>query len=166
MAVREPVRRSGDPYADPKMAGYLDSFEGWVEQRPSASAASLELREMSWQQRGNAAFAWAGAIVPGLVLAAALAAAARAVSTWLGVDVLGFEKSPISAVMLTIAIGLLVRNTVGLPEVYDPGLTLCVRRVLRIGVALLGIRLSLVAAGSLGLRGIPVVLGCIVTGHR
>jgi uncharacterized integral membrane protein (TIGR00698 family) len=163
MAVRKPVRRSGDPYADPQMAGYLDSFEGWLPQRPGTSPDAVPLREMSWQQRGNAAFAWAGEIVPGLVLAVALAAAARAASTWLGVDVLGFEKSPISAVMLTIAIGLLVRNTVGLPEVYDPGLTLCVRRVLRIGVALLGIRLSLVAAGGLGLRGVPVVLGCIAS---
>ena len=44
MAVREPVRRSGDPYADPQMAGYLDSFEGWVEQRRAGTDSAESAR--------------------------------------------------------------------------------------------------------------------------
>ncbi|HXV37052.1 MAG TPA: putative sulfate exporter family transporter, partial [Myxococcota bacterium] len=39
----------------------------------------------------------------------------------------------------------------------------CLKRILRVGVALLGIRLSLAAVGSIGLAALPIVVGCIVS---
>jgi uncharacterized integral membrane protein (TIGR00698 family) len=45
--------------------------------------------------------------------------------------------------------------------VYDAGLRLCLRRLLRVGVALLGIRLSLGAAGALGIAAVPIAVGTI-----
>lgn len=115
----------------------------------------------AWQRRTHAGLATAGTIVPGLALAGALGAVATVLAQWLGVDLLGFAKSPISAIPLTVLLGLVVRNTIGVPDVYDPGLQLCVKRLLRVGVALLGIRLSLVEAGATGLLALPIVIVCI-----
>jgi uncharacterized integral membrane protein (TIGR00698 family) len=77
--------------------------------------------------------------------------------------VLGFDKSPLSPILVAIALGLVIRNAIGLPSVYEPGLQLALKRILRLGVALLGLRLSLVAAGSIGLAALPIVIGCILS---
>lgn len=137
----------------------MGSFEGVPAKR--SKSAWQQLREASWSERGNLIFAWMGTVVPGVMLAVLLTLAAEGLSHWLGVSVLGFEDSPVSAIMLAIGIGLVIRNTIGLPAVYDAGLRLCLRRVLRIGVALLGLRLSLIAAGRIGLVSLPIVLVCI-----
>lgn len=50
-----------------------------------------------------------------------------------------------------------------MPTVYEAGLQLALKRILRIGVALLGIRLSLAAAGTIGLVALPIVFCCIAT---
>ncbi len=62
---------------------------------------------------------------------------------------------------MTVLLGLIVRNVAGLPAAYEKGLRLCVKRILRIGVALLGLRLSIVAVGQIGLSALPVVVGCV-----
>ena len=66
-------------------------------------------------------------------------------------------------ILIAILAGLAIRNTVGLPAIYDAGLILALKRILRIGVALLGIRLSLIAVGSIGLFALPIVIGCIAS---
>jgi uncharacterized integral membrane protein (TIGR00698 family) len=87
----------------------------------------------------------------------------RLVADWAGTSVLGFERSPISPILMTIFFGLLIRNSVGLPSVYQGGLMFCLRPILRVGVALLGIRLSLSAVGAIGLLALPIVIACITT---
>lgn len=106
---------------------------------------------------------WIGRMMPGLALAGTLAWVGTIGADWVGKTLMGFEKSPISAIMVTILLGLVLRNTVGLPAVYDAGLRLAVKRVLRLGIALLGLRLSLVALGQIGASALPVVIGCIVS---
>ncbi len=106
---------------------------------------------------------WLGAVSPGLLLAGVLAWAGGAAADWVGKSLLGFAKSPISAILMTILLGLIVRNTVGLPAVYQPGIALCVKRILRFGVALLGLRLSLVAVGQIGLAAVPIVAACVAS---
>ncbi len=154
------IAESSSPYRNPDLARHLGSCEGLRKPEP-VPQKSIPSSASFWQQQGNRAFAWIGAVLPGLVLAMALGLVAESCSRWLGVNILGFAKSPISAVMLAVATGLLVRNTIGLPSVYDAGLQVCVKTILRIGVALLGIRLSLLAVGQIGLTGLPVVIGCI-----
>ncbi len=101
------------------------------------------------------------ALLPGLAIARALAWIGRLASAAIGGGLLGFERSPVSPILLAILGGLLIRNTIGLPAVYEAGLGFGLKRVLRIGVALLGIRLSLGAVGTIGLAALPVVVGCI-----
>ena len=114
-----------------------------------------------WRRRGHDGLALVGDLVPGLALAAGLSALAVPLATWLGANVLGYPLSPVSPILLTVLLGVLVRNTVGLPPVYAAGLRICVEWLLRIGIAILGLRLSLVSAGMTGLIALPVVIVCI-----
>jgi uncharacterized integral membrane protein (TIGR00698 family) len=145
-------------YDDPQALRWIDSFEGV----PPYEAPKVAPRGVAgWRPRANALFAQAGESLPGVALALGLALVGEAAARWVGEGLLGFPRSPVSPVMLAIVAGLLVRNVIGLPAVYDAGLRLCLRTVLRVGVAFLGIRLSLAAVGSIGLLALPIVLACI-----
>src|SRR5207244_8877646 len=97
-----------------------------------------------------------GELMPGLALALGLAVVGERIAFWLGTRVLGFDRSPISSVPVAVVLGLLVRNIVGLPAVYEPSLKISVRFLLRFGILLLGLRLSLATVGRLGLSLLPI----------
>lgn len=100
----------------------------------------------------------------GIGLALFVSIAAGHVATWFGVAVLGFAKSPVSAIMMAIVLGMLIANTVKLPESIQPGLKFCTSAILRIGIILLGIRLSLMGAGQFTLVALPFVIAAIAIG--
>ena len=97
-------------------------------------------------------------VLPGIALAAALAWLSVRLSTLIGVDLMGFTKSPISPVMIAILLGLIVANVVRLPAWTKDGITFAVKKVLRLGIILLGIRLSVFGVLQLGALGVPIVL--------
>jgi len=100
----------------------------------------------------------------GIGLAVFVSMAAGYVADWFGVSVLGFAKSPVSAIMMAIVLGMLVANTIKLPESIQPGLKFCTSAILRIGIMLLGIRLSLTGAGQFTLVALPFVIAAIAIG--
>lgn len=102
-----------------------------------------------------------GRLLPGIVFAGILAWFSVRIGNAVGVGLLGFEKSPISPVMMAILSGLVISNAVRLPAQFSPGLKFVVKKVLRLGIVLLGVRLSVVEVFRLGAVGIPIVLGCI-----
>ena len=156
-----PVPRSVvsvDPYKNPELFRWAGSMEGLP-----AMPAGGRLARSPWQDRGNQLLATVGSVLPGVSIALGLALVGRFAAEWAGTSLLGFAKSPVSPILVAILLGLLIRNTIGIPAVYDAGLQLCIKRILRIGVALLGIRLSLGAVGSIGLLALPVVVTCIAT---
>ncbi|MCP4712874.1 MAG: putative sulfate exporter family transporter [Planctomycetes bacterium] len=104
---------------------------------------------------------WAGPIVPGVILALLVAVSGKALANGIGKGLMGFDKSPISGIMMAIILGIILRNTIGLPAIYLSGLQFSLKRILRLGIILLGLRLSFVEAGKIGLAGLPVVIGCI-----
>jgi uncharacterized integral membrane protein (TIGR00698 family) len=73
-------------------------------------------------------------------------------------------SNPISGVPIAIVLGLLLRNLLPLPRSLTPGLKFCVTTVLRLGIVLVGIRLSAFDLVRLGLGGLPVVLVAVATG--
>jgi uncharacterized integral membrane protein (TIGR00698 family) len=73
-------------------------------------------------------------------------------------------SSPVSGVPVAIVLGLLLRNTLPLPASLAPGLKFATTTILRAGIVLVGIRLSLFDVVKLGIAGLPVVLGAIGTG--
>jgi len=139
----------------------LDSLEGvpdWFEPR-------VRPEERSAAQRvAHEWLAWAGTMLPGLALAACLAALGYLISDVLG-TVLRYDhgKSPISPIMLAVLLGLVLRNAVGVPAAYEPGLRLCLKTVLRVGIVILGLTLSIQAVGSNAIIGLPVIVACIAT---
>jgi len=102
-------------------------------------------------------------IIPGLFLALLLAFGGQYLSHLVGITWMGLPKSPVSAIMMAILLGILIRNTIGLPEVFRAGVNFGLVRVLRIGIVLLGIRLSLGQVGAIGLQSLPVILGAVAS---
>lgn len=100
-------------------------------------------------------------IIPGLFLALCLALLGRYLSELIGVSLLGFRSSPVSAIMLAIVLGILIRNTFALPESFLPGIRFGLVRILRLGIVLLGIRLSLSEVAAIGLQSLPIIVGSI-----
>lgn len=100
----------------------------------------------------------------GVGLAIAVSLVAGVAARWLGESLLGFEKSPISDIMLAILIGMVVANTVRLPASVTAGLKFCASTILRIGIMLLGIRLSLLGAGRFTVVALPFVVTAIAIG--
>lgn len=104
--------------------------------------------------------------LPGLVLAGAV----MLVATWsaghVGAALLAAQgvaggRSPVSSITVAVLLGLILANTVGVPERCRPGLALAMKQVLKAGIVLVGLKLSLVDVVQLGLAGIPVV-ACVV----
>ena len=103
-------------------------------------------------------------ISPGFLLAVIVGYFSFLISEIIGEDILSFEKSPISPVMLAIIIGIFASNLISIPKSFDPGLLFSGKKVLGFGIVLLGFQLSLSDIFVSGLEGIPVVLGCIIIG--
>jgi uncharacterized integral membrane protein (TIGR00698 family) len=109
-------------------------------------------------------------LVPGVLLALSVMLLAEQFSIQIGrvalrlqgIDPTG-RPSAISAITCSIIIGLTVGNLVGVHPVFRSGLDLSVKKLLRLGIILVGIKLSLLDVVRLGIWGVPVVVFLIVT---
>ncbi len=95
------------------------------------------------------------------MLAFALAFTGSVLSRSIGLDLMGLPRSPVSPIMMAILLGIIVNNTITMPEAVQPGIRFGLVRVLRVGIVLLGIRLSLVDAGAIGIQSLPVIVGSV-----
>lgn len=104
--------------------------------------------------------------IPGLIPGVLLAAALVFLCVWL-TDLmnaaLGF-KGLISYILMVIVAGILVRNMLSVPAIFSPGITFCLKKLLRLGIMLMGIRLSIFAVLEIGAWGIPIVVVCVLSG--
>ena len=101
-------------------------------------------------------------LIPGVVLASMTVLVAAALAELIN-SVLGYDGL-VSFILVAIVLGMLIRNTIGLPEVFEPGVGFTLKKVLRLGIILLGIRLSLLDVLEIGGFGIPIVVGAVLTG--
>ena len=101
-------------------------------------------------------------LIPGVLLAGTLVALFVWLTNLLNAA-LGL-KGLISYILVVIVAGILVRNTLGIPAVFIPGINFCLRKLLRLGIMLMGIRLSIFSALKIGAWGIPIVVFCVLTG--
>ena len=102
-------------------------------------------------------------LVPGLLVALLLAWLSIFLSDFVGITLLGFQKTPISAVMVAILLGLIISAVTSLPAVLKPGFRFAVKKILRLGIILLGIRLTIFDVFELGSYGVPIVALCVVS---
>ena len=101
-------------------------------------------------------------LLPGVMTAGTLTWLSIWLAELIGERLLGFEKSPISPVMIAIILGLALGAFVSLPENLKPGLRFTVKRILRLGIIMLGIRLTVFDVFKLGAFGVPIVGLCIL----
>jgi len=108
------------------------------------------------------------ALIPGVVGALLVMQSGFWLADQIGHAILAAQgltgSSPLSGVPVAIVLGLLLRNTITLPQSLTPGLRFSTTTVLRLGIVLVGIRLSVFDVLKLGIAGLPVVLAAITTG--
>jgi uncharacterized integral membrane protein (TIGR00698 family) len=90
------------------------------------------------------------ALAPGVAFISIVALVAFWMHTLPGIKVL-------SALILSILIGMVYRNTVGVTEALQPGVSFGLKKILRAAIVLLGLQLSFLQIAQVGARGFAVV---------
>lgn len=98
-------------------------------------------------------------ILPGLGAALAVALVARGVHALLPAGL----ADPIGEVILAVAIGFVVANTVGIPAVVRRGVKFCVSKVLRAAIVLLGARLAFDRVLAIGGEALLLIVTLMAT---
>jgi uncharacterized integral membrane protein (TIGR00698 family) len=98
---------------------------------------------------------------PGVAIAIGLALLARGMAQGLAQGAAGLPKFPLSPVMCAVVLGMLWRNSIGVPAWAKSGLDWAMHRLLRVGIALVGLRLTLGGAGAIAVSALPVALSCL-----
>ena len=104
---------------------------------------------------------WLRLALPGIAVAAVLALLAKGVANELAGGIAGLPKLPISPVMCAVVLGMLWRNTLGVPRFATEGLEWVMRGLLRTGIALVGLRLTLSGATAIAATALPIAITCI-----
>ncbi len=102
-------------------------------------------------------------LVPGVALAALVVLAATVLADAGGNLLLRARglpegRSPIPSITVAVVLGLVAAHLLRLPAATRPGLSFCVKKVLRWGIVLIGIRLSLLDVAKQGVWAAAVVL--------
>ncbi|WP_024881108.1 putative sulfate exporter family transporter [Methylosinus sp. LW3] len=95
------------------------------------------------------------AILPGVALTAAIAAAAYALRLLPAVGAL-------SPMILAILLGVGLRNLFGAPAFAAPGVVFSLRKILRFAIALLGLQLSAAQIIDVGFTGLAIIAATLV----
>ncbi len=102
-------------------------------------------------------------IIPGLLLAVVVTIVGIQL-TKLIATLLGLAKSPVSAIMVAVVLGIIVKNTIGVPRLCQSGVRFGLRKLLRLGIILMGVRLSIFSVLKIGLVCTGIVIVAIATG--
>jgi len=102
-------------------------------------------------------------LLPGVALALMIAIVSMASAQFLGTAMLGLPSGLVSPILIAILLGIGVRNFTRIPVSCESGVGFALGNILKVGVALLGIRLSLDTVAEIGLMAAPIVGASIVT---
>lgn len=95
---------------------------------------------------------------PGLNLVLGVALVSRYLHSLLAGTLAG---KVISEILIAILLGLYLRAMIGYNPRLAPGITFTMKKILRFGIILLGLRLSLQDIGATGWQGLSLILVCI-----
>ncbi|MDA9217328.1 putative sulfate exporter family transporter [Candidatus Pelagibacter ubique] len=102
-------------------------------------------------------------ILPGIVLAFILYSLSQGFNNIIGIELLGYDKSPISTAMIAILLGMLFGNIFKMRDNFVKGLDFTQSYILKLGIICLGIQLKPFEFLEFGAVAIPLIIICIVT---
>ena len=79
----------------------------------------------------------------GIIIAALVTIISDILSRYIGINIMGFSRSPISPIMVSLVTGFLLSNLYNKVKDFNSGFLICIDYFLKIGIIFLGIRLSL-----------------------
>ena len=101
--------------------------------------------------------------LPGIILALILYLLSEGINNVIGTELLGYEKSPISTVMIAILIGIIMGNAFIPRPGFKIGLQFTQTYILKFGIICLGIRLGFNEFIKFGSIAIPLIITCIIS---
>jgi uncharacterized integral membrane protein (TIGR00698 family) len=102
-------------------------------------------------------------IVPGIILAFVLYTLSQGFNNIIGIELLGYNKSPISTAMIAILIGIFFGNFFKVRDTFQKGLDFTREYILKLGIICLGIQLKPFEFFEFGKIAIPLIIVCIIS---
>jgi len=102
-------------------------------------------------------------IIPGIILAFILYTFSQGFNNIIGIELLGYYKSPISTAMIAILIGIFFGNIFKIRESFQKGLDFTREYILKFGIICLGIQLKPFEFLEFGKIAIPLIIICIIS---
>ena len=102
-------------------------------------------------------------VIPGIVLAFVLYTLSQGFNNIIGIELLGYEKSPISTAMIAILLGMFFGNVFQMRDSFIKGLDFTQKYILKFGIICLGIQLKPFEFLEFGSIAIPLIAICIIS---
>ena len=102
-------------------------------------------------------------IIPGIILAFVLYTLSQGFNNIIGIELLGYDKSPISTAMIAILLGIFFGNLFKVRDSFQKGLDFTRENILKLGIICLGIQLKPFEFLDFGKIAIPLIVICIVS---
>ena len=102
-------------------------------------------------------------IIPGIILAFVLYTLSQGFNNIIGIELLGYNKSPISTAMIAILLGMLFGNVFKVRDSFQKGLDFTREYILKLGIICLGIQLKPFEFLDFGKIAIPLIIICIIS---
>ena len=102
-------------------------------------------------------------ILPGIILAFVLYTLSQGFNNIIGIELLGYDKSPISTAMIAILLGMFFGNVFQVREGFQKGLDFTREYILKLGIICLGIQLKPFEFLDFGKIAIPLIIICIIS---
>tara|TARA_B100001939_G_scaffold248621_1_gene215705 strand:+ start:697 stop:1770 length:1074 start_codon:yes stop_codon:yes gene_type:complete len=102
-------------------------------------------------------------IIPGIILAFVLYTLSQGFNNIIGIELLGYSKSPISTAMIAILLGMIFGNIFKVRNSIQKGLDFTREYILKLGIICLGIQLKPFEFLDFGKIAIPLIIICIVS---
>ena len=102
-------------------------------------------------------------IIPGIILAFVLYTLSQGFNNIIGIELLGYSKSPISTAMMAILLGIIFGNIFKIRDSFQKGLDFTKEYILKLGIICLGIQLKPFEFLDFGKIAIPLIIICIIS---
>ena len=102
-------------------------------------------------------------VIPGIILAFVLYSLSQGFNNIIGIELLGYDKSPISTAMIAILLGIFFGNFFKVRDSFQKGLDFSREYILKLGIICLGIQLKPFEFLDFGKIAIPLIIICIIS---